>query len=181
MTSPMQLFIAEALRKITEELSAVPLRDERLTGAAADQFLDTSMAEALSGGSFLFPGTEDDTEPDWCVLTLSGSDAAHRPETFRLRGRLRADLDPEEFVARAYELILMREIDETGRGIYPDLIGRYVLTKRDVLKILAESPEAQSRNVKYIVVPDPSSWLSQLGVIPGDDASFPPVAVTARA
>ena len=182
MTASMQPFIVEALRRITEELSGSPQHTPAPDSPAAAQelFLDTSMAEALSGGSFLFPSTDGDSEPDWCVLAFYAASAANRSLVFRLRGRLRSGMKPEEFAARAYELILMRPIDETGRGIYPDLIEKFVLSKRDVLKILVDSPEALDLNARYIVVPEPSSWLSQLGVAPGDDASFPALSVRKR-
>jgi hypothetical protein len=173
----MQPFIIEALRKITEELTAAPKQTRDSATAENDLVLDTSMAEALSNGSFIFPSTDGDAEPDWCVLAFYAADASRRSLIFRFRGRLRAGATPDDFVSRAYELILMRAIDDTGRGIYPDLIDKYLLSKRDVLKILASSPEAEDLNVKYIVVPEPSSWLSQLGVIPGDDGSFPALTV----
>lgn len=175
----MQLFIAESLRKLTEELSSVTLGDEPSSGAAAEQILDVSGAEEIIGGSFVFPATGDDSEPDWCVLALPTRGTAQR-HVFCLRGRLRAGLKPEDFVARAYELILMRGVDETGRSIYPDLLGRFVLSRRDVLKILLESTEAQSRDTRFIVIPDPSPWLSQLGVLCGVDASFPAMTLAAH-
>ena len=141
MASPMQLFIAESLRKLTEELSSVTLSDERPAGGAVEQFLDISGAEEISGGSFIFPGTGDDSESDWCILALSARSQEKPRRVFRLQGRLRATLKPEAFVARAYELILMRGVDETGLSIYPDMIGRYALSRRDVPKVLAESTE----------------------------------------
>jgi hypothetical protein len=86
-------------------------------------------------------------------------------------------MKPEEFVEKAYEVILGRRIDAEGRRIYPPQLEKNVLTKRKVLKILLQSQEARNLKARFLVVPEPSSWLSNLRVAAGDDSSFPALTV----
>jgi hypothetical protein len=175
----MQSFIAETMSVITEALR-VPARPrvDIPPDILMDQhILDVSMAEAVSDGSFIFPNPEGASEPDWCVLSHSGVEPLTDSKPFLFRGRLRAGMKPEEFVEKAYELILMRGLDATGRRTYAPTLEAHVLTKRNLLAILAKSPEARRLKAKFLIVPEPSSWLR---VPPGDDSSFPPLTVRTR-
>jgi hypothetical protein len=179
MTVPMQPFIAETMRLITEALRAP--HDRALAEASeplsADHILDGSMAEAVNDGSLIFPNPEGDSEPDWCVLSHSNVGRSNELQAYRFCRRLRADMKPEEFVEKAYEVILGRRIDAEGRRIYPPQLEKNVLTKRKVLKILLQSQEARNLKARFLVVPEPSSWLSNLRVAAGDDSSFPALTV----
>jgi Domain of unknown function (DUF4214) len=179
MVAPMQPFIAEALRVITQELCVPAAGDPAgaLTRNAHPQILDIDMAETVAAGSLVFPSEVAAAEPDWCVLALYAIEGATRTQHFRFRGRLRANLPAADFVEQSYELILTRKVDEVGRMTYASLLEQRKLTKRDVLKILAGCTEAQALDETFVIIPEPSSWLSKLGVTPGLDSSFPPVSV----
>jgi Domain of unknown function (DUF4214) len=178
MNAPLfQPFIATALRRITEQLNASDGNAEQQLLPDPQQVLDTSMAEPVAGGSMVFPDTGGEFETDWCVLTFLFDGPSHNSETYRFRGRIRADAKPVEFVERAYDLILRRQADDEGRGIYTDLLEKFMLSKREVLKILAESPEARNLATKLIVVPDPSSWISKAGVTSNSDSEFPDLTI----
>lgn len=179
MDAPMQPFIAEAMRVIAENLSATSNGAPEKSSPVLEnhQVLDTSMADSVNDGSLIFPNLEGDSEPDWCVLATDSKELNRASHVFHFRGRLRGGMKASDFVERAYELILMRDLDDEGRGIYPSLLETYQLTKREVLKILASSTEAQGLPGRYVIVPEPSSWLSKLGIAPGADSSFPPLVV----
>jgi hypothetical protein len=177
--SLMQPFIAEAIRVITEQLTAPSdLPDEEDSPSpAAELVLDTSVASVVGNGSVIFPSPGGDSEPDWCVLSANAVGGSTDSSVFTFRGRLRAGLKAGDFTAKAYELILLRTIDADGEKIYPDLLDTYQLTKFEFLKILAESPEAQALSHRVLVIPEPSSWLANLSVAPGEDSLFPPLVV----
>jgi hypothetical protein len=162
MTVSMRPFIIETLRKITEELSALPKSSADCGTGTHEQILDITVAESLSGGSFIFPSTDSNCEEAWCVFAFHTVDASDGSLAFRLRGKLGANETPNDFAALAYELILMRSIDETGRSIYPELLEKLVLSRRDVLRILADCSEALNLKTRYVIVSEPSPWLPQL-------------------
>ena len=180
MNRLMQPFIAEAIRVITAQLTAPPELPEEKESTAAELVLDTSMASFVGNGSVIFPNPGGDSEPDWCVLSDKAVAGSIESGVFTFRGRLRSGLKAGDFAAKAYELILLRPIDVDGKSIYPDLLDNYQLTKLDFLKTLAESAEAQALSHRVLVIPEPSSWLANLSVPPGEDSLFPPLVVQTR-
>lgn len=54
------------------------------------------------------------------------------------------DLDPEAFVALAYQAVLKRDADAGGLAHYTSMVAMGSLTKQQVLDDLASSDEAQS-------------------------------------
>jgi hypothetical protein len=178
----MQPFIAEAMRVLTEQLTArADLPDDiESPTPAAELVLDSSMASFVGNGSVIFPNPGGNSEPDWCVLGAKTISGTMDSSVFTFRGRLRAGLKADDFAAKAYDLILMRPIDPEGKNIYPNLLDTYQLTKLEFLKFLAESPEAQALSHRVLVIPEPSSWLANLSVPPGEDSLFPPLVVQMR-
>jgi hypothetical protein len=179
MYTPMQPFIAEAIRMITNNLETTSqdAAESILAIPRSYEILDSSMGDVIGGRSVVFPDVTNDIEPSWCVLTADPCSASRNTHEFGLRGRLESGLPAQEFVERAYRLILSRELDDEGRNIYPPLIESQHLTKREVLKILVSSPEAQSLGTYCLIVPEPSAWLTNLGIDPDADVSFPPLHV----
>lgn len=176
----MQSFIANALREITDTLTAPidPRSSATPVRLPGEHILDGSIAEIVNGGSYIFPNSGRDSETDWCVLSGPANPTASTPNTFRFRGRLRGDLKPEDFVERAYQLVLMRNSDPVGRSSYVSKLTANLMTRRILLASLARSPEARDLKVRFLIVPEPSSWLSSLGVIEGNDPLFPPLTIS---
>ena len=178
MGEPFQSFIADALRRITEQLNspAAIEAEEAEQVSARGCVLDVSAAERIDGGSLIFP---DPGGPgiDWCVLELASEGPSPNPERGYLCGRVRAEVTHAEFVDGAYQLLLVRQADEEGRQVYANLLDQEQLSRRQVLKILAESTECVERGTRYLIAPDPSPWLLQAGVSPNDDPAFPEIMI----
>ena len=174
MAALMQPFISETIRVITEALRA-PAHCESETAphvSATRHRLDASIAETVSNGSVIFRHPGGESEPDWCVLAHSGVASSNDLQFFRLRGRLGAAMKPEEFVQKAYEFILLRKVDLGGQKSYVPQLQSRALTRRDLIKILVESSEAKALKDKLVIVPEPSSSLSDLELIRGNDSAF---------
>jgi hypothetical protein len=173
----MQPFVVGAIRAITQSLQSAPLTldaDAATASRTRQEFeLDVSAAEALAGGSLIFPNPQDSLDFDWCIFRLIAVDRRRRVRIFQLGARLYATLNSVHFVSGAYEHILRRPIDEDGRSIYPSLIDGLKLSKRDTLKKIADSPEARSLKTTLLIVPHPSVWFAALSLDDDGDASFP--------
>jgi hypothetical protein len=187
MCEKFQPFVINAIKEITDNLSDTSVtpfapRQNATFGSARDlrQFiLDSSSAESVNNGSIIFPDPGFAVEPHWCIFVSASPCIEGSERTFLFKGRLLADSGAQEFVQEAYENILMRPVDVDGLAIYPQLIENHQHTRREVIRILADSEEARSHPHKVLAIPDPSSWLE--GIQKSDDPKMPFPSLVVRA
>lgn len=169
-TERMQPLVMRTLRKLAEQL-----RDASATHAPlvpSRHKIDAREAEFSNDGSVIFPEHSDAQNPDWAVFHLHEMDRSGAERTFKLSGTLTAQMPAPEFMANAYTLILMRTIDDDGLRTYSELLRSGRLRRREVLRILAKSNEAQALQRQSLIVPQPSVWLPS-----GDPQAPPPLLI----
>lgn len=185
MSNSMSSIIARYMHIISTEIQNIdssirqPLdRREVHSSTSADNVasmernvlaIDVAMADVVGPGTILFPHTDSEPETNWLIFSQNSMENGEDTGLFSLYGTIDGASDPQLFVEEAYRYILMREIDPTGRNIYPHLIVSNQLSRRDVLKMLSESEEARSLRAKLIIIPQSSSWLSRLDISSFDD------------
>jgi hypothetical protein len=125
--------------------------------------IDMKVAESVSSGTRIFPEPEGGSTSNWCVFSRREARSGTAEVVFAPTGIIKGDSEPRQFVHEAYLNILMRDVDPVGSALYPALIENRKLSKRDVIRILADSEEARDRGISVIVIPEPSSWLGSLG------------------
>jgi hypothetical protein len=184
MTDSMTAFVARFARAIAQELGGTKSPREReapqVTPALevvsqggvvpASKFLereviqmDMKTAELLGNGTRIFPDPGTGYESNWYIFKENKVDDDSSEKVFVRSGIILGVSNSEDFVAASYQHILMREVDVTGHQLYSSLIENRQLSRRDVLKALADSDEATDRGIKLVVVPEPSSWLGAIG------------------
>lgn len=163
-------FISNSLRVISSSLkeSKLSIHEkraqisyqsiERLSGSI--KYLDDFVAERVAESFLILEDTGAISPESWCVFSACNIDRSRSEWTFKFRGRIPESYTPAEFLSSAYTNILMRDIDPEGREVYGRLLEDRHIVRRDVLKILASSGEAKELGFRLIIVPEPSSWLS---------------------
>jgi hypothetical protein len=183
IASYTQLLVAEIAKARNPQRRAAVRReaqDSSASGSAIDDpmetreailELDTKVAESLESGTKLFPEPGDQENPDWCVFSKKGGPPNAYPIEFVHSGTIEGASDPERFVSQCYRSILQREVDADGQAAYQPLISKSQLSRRDVIRILADSDEARERGFNLLIIPEPSSWLPR----GGSDGTLPSI------
>jgi len=179
MTESMTMFISRYTRRILSEIKSADRKSESVPAALADESnmrspiglvqsriplnvieIDMKVAESIGNGTRIFPDPDIGSACNWCVFHKSDVYANTKP-VYTPVGTIVGSASTETFVDEAYRYVLMRQMDLVGRELYPALIENRQLSRRDFIKILADSEEAKNRGISVIVIPEPSSWLSR--------------------
>jgi hypothetical protein len=179
-----QLFVAEHTRRILAHLQNPALTEEEQRASlvmeppavsmlSQTHELDVSAAEIVAGDNYVFPTPEGAGRVGWCIMLRSDLTASPNTVLFELMGRLSADLDTHAFLSASYHAFFDREIDPIGLANYVQMLEAGQITRRDLFNILLNSQEGRERAQRYLLVPEPSSWLAAFNVAGNASAAFP--------
>jgi len=121
--------------------------------------LDLGDAEIVGCGSRILPEPAN-PEVDWFVLARNEHPDLPAAALYSFSGIIPAAADAEAFVAQAYLCVLRRPVDEGGLENYGTRLTTGVITRRSVLRSLANSREARDKGVTVLIVPEPALWLA---------------------
>jgi hypothetical protein len=76
-----------------------------------------------------------------------------------MAGIINADASPADVVEQCFRSVLLRDVEPVGLASYVPLIEERRLSPRDLIRILADSEEARSRGIMWVIVPVPSPWV----------------------
>jgi len=183
-----QLFVAEHTRRILAQLQSPDLAQEEqraglIKGPPAASMLrqthdlDVSAAEIVAGENYVFPTPEGAGRVDWCVMLRSDVAVSPNKVLFELMGRLRAELDTHAFLSASFQAFFGREIDPIGLANYVQMLQAGQITRHELFKILLSSQEGRERTQRFLLIPEPSSWLAAFNVAPDASATFPRFSV----
>lgn len=169
MSNLFRQFTAEATRDL---LGRLDLSHSSLSqnSCVPQWHRSLNLVDAEAGDHLaLFPESDWSSTSDWCVFICEGADGSRETDTYLLTSRLPDSGANDEFVAASHSVLLARPIAPEGEAILARLLDSGQMARRDLLRMLARSSEAQALGRRVLIIPSPSSWLPEIGATrPGE-------------
>jgi hypothetical protein len=139
--------------------------------------LDISGAEAVTGGSYIYPAVPDGLQ-DWYALARTHDPSAPDVIQFTPLERLPEGASVADFISTCYLIFFDRTVDDIGMRDYSHQLKTAQITRRDLIRILLTSDESQERQVRFLLVQEPDLRLIQWGLPQYGDAVFPSIRLS---